>query len=313
MQNPVKTPHINHNMQRKTIMMLSSVASVLVALILVIIKAIAAFSSGSNAILASLADSGLDFVASLITLFSVRFAQTPPDREHRFGHGKAEALAGMFQAGLIVVSCVLIVIESVKRLLNPVIIQTESSAIVVMFISIALTLALVTFQGWAIKQTNSVATKGDRTHYMSDLLSNAVALIGIYVATQFKIISADAIAGLFIAVWLLIGAWQIAAESINQILDKEAPDETRANIKKIILGIDKVKGVHDLRTRISGKWLMIQLHIELPKDLTLLEAHPIIVKAEKAIREIYPDTDIIIHADPENDCELHGNPEFGLH
>jgi cation diffusion facilitator family transporter len=300
-------------LSREKILMLSSVASVGVALILVIIKAFAAKISGSNAVLASLADSGLDLIASLITLFSVRYAQAPPDEDHRYGHGKAEALAGMFQAGLVAVSCVLIGISSIERFFNPVELRPEGGAISVMVISIVLTSILISFQTWSLKQTGSIATKGDRAHYLSDLLSNAVALIGIFVAIKFKILIADAIAGLFITIWLLIGAWHIATEAIDHLLDKEAPEEVREKISQIVLSIDKVRGVHDLRTRMSGKWLHVQLHLELPPNLTLSEAHPIVVEAEARIREQFPDTDTIIHADPDEDGEPHGHPQFGLH
>ena len=306
------SPPTNTN-SREKILMLSSIASVSVAFILVVIKAISVRYSGSNAVLASLADSGLDLVASLITLFSVRYAQAPPDEDHRYGHGKAEALAGMFQAGLVAISCVLIGTSSIGRLFSPVEIRPEGGAIWVMAISIVLTTALISFQTWALRQTGSIATKGDRAHYLSDLLSNAVALIGIFLAIKFKILFADAIAGLFITIWLLIGAWHIAAEAIDHLLDKEAPEEVREKIREIILSIDKVRGMHDLRTRVSGKWLHVQLHLELPPELTLQEAHPIVVEAEARIREAYPDTDTIIHADPDEDGEPHGHPDFGLH
>ncbi len=306
------SPPTNKN-SREKILMLSSIASVSVAFILVVIKAFSVRFSGSNAVLASLADSGLDLVASLITLFSVRYAQAPPDEDHRYGHGKAEALAGMFQAGLVAISCVLIGTSSVERLIHPVEIRPEGGAIWVMIISIILTTVLISFQTWALRQTGSIATKGDRAHYLSDLLSNAVALVGIFLAIKFKILFADAIAGLFITIWLFIGAWHIATEAIDHLLDKEAPEDVREKIREIILSIDKVRGMHDLRTRVSGKWLHVQLHLELPPNLTLQEAHPIVVEAEARIREAYPDTDTIIHADPDEEGEPHGHPEFGLH
>ncbi len=290
---------------------LASIASVSVALVLVIIKAAAAFSSGSNAVLASLADSALDLVASVVTLVSVRFALTAPDEEHRFGHGKAEALAGVFQAGLVAVSCALIALSSFDRLINPKPISLEGAAIGVMIVSILLTTALVAFQSWALKQTTSIATKGDRAHYMSDLLSNLVALIGVFLSMKFGFLRADALAGLFIAAWLLWGAWHIASEAADHLLDKEAPDETRNKIIEIAQSVENAGEVHDLRTRISGPWLHVQFHLELPFNMTLEEAHIIVVATENRIRQDFPDADIIIHPDPDEGAEPHGHPKFG--
>lgn len=293
-----------------SITVLSSMASVGVALILVIIKGAAAFTSGSNAVLASMADSGLDLVASFVTLLSVRYAQTAPDDDHRFGHGKAEALAGVFQAGLVAVSCALIGLSSLDRLLHPKPIGIEGPAIGVMIISIILTTFLVIFQTWALKQTSSIATKGDRAHYMSDLLSNVVALVGVIMAATFGWLRADALAGLFIAVWLLWGAWHIASEAANHLLDKEAPDETRNRIRELAQA-DTEYHVHDLRTRISGPWLHVQCHMELPRGMSLGQVHTIVVDAENRIRVEFPDADIIIHPDPDEGAEQHGHPVFG--
>lgn len=293
------------------ITVLASIASVGVALVLVVIKGAAAFSSGSNAVLASLADSALDLVASVVTLASVKFAQTAPDEDHRYGHGKAEALAGVFQAGLVAVSCALIGLSSFDRLLNPKPLEIGGAAIGVMIVSIILTTVLVGFQSWALRKTSSIATKGDRAHYMSDLLSNLVALLGVWLSMKYGLLRADALAGLFIAVWLLWGAWHIASEAADHLLDKEASEEIR---QKIIIAANRTKdagNVHDLRTRISGPWLHIQFHLELPKNLTLEKAHEIVVATEKEIHIDFPHADIIIHPDPDEGAEPHGHPKFG--
>ncbi len=293
------------------ITIITSIASVAVALVLTIIKAAVSYSSGSNAILASMADSALDLIASFVTLLSVRYARTAPDEDHRFGHGKAEALAGVFQAGLVAISGGLIIVTSFERLMSPKPLALGGAAVLVMIISIILTTLLVIFQTWALKQTSSIATKGDRAHYLSDLLSNLVALIGVFLASKFGLLRADAIAGLFIAVWLIWGAWHIASEAADHLLDKEAPDETREKIKNIVKQNAYGSSLHDLRTRISGPWIHIQFHMELPKNMTLLEAHDIIVDAETRIRDEFPEADIIIHADPDEGAEPHGHPKFG--
>lgn len=289
---------------------LSSLASVSVAIILVIIKALAAHSSDSNAVLASLADSGLDLVASFITLLSVKYAQAPPDKEHRYGHGKAEALAGVFQAGLVAVSAFLIILSSIDRIMHPMPLKADGAALAVMGISIILTFILVSFQSWALKQTGSIATKGDMTHYLSDLLSNLVGLIGIFIASKFHLYQADSLAGLFIAIWLLLGAWHIATEAADHLLDHEAPKEIRDEIKRLAEDSEDVHGVHALRTRMSGPWLHAQFHLDLPEHISLREAHRRVVATENRILAKFPQADIIIHPDPEESAEPHGNPSF---
>jgi ferrous-iron efflux pump FieF len=307
----VKESAVKSILKNFNLTILSSSASVLVALILVIIKGAAVYSSGSNAVLASLADSALDLVASFVTLLSVRYAQTAPDEEHRFGHGKAEALAGVFQGGLVAVSCIMIAMTSFDRILHPKPLAIEGPAVIVMIISIILTGILISFQAWTLKQTSSIATKGDMAHYMSDLLSNLVGLFGVVIATHFHFLIADALAGLFIAVWLMLGAWHIAKEAADHLLDKEAPNETRERIKEIVRQVPNGASLHDLRTRISGPWIHIQFHMELPKEMTLFDAHEIVVEAEKRIRDEFPNSDIIIHPDPDEGAEPHGHPKFG--
>ncbi len=289
----------------------AAIASVCAALLLVSLKTWAQVQADSAALLASLADSALDVVASVVTLISVRYAAVPPDAEHRFGHGKAEALAGVFQAGVVALSSMLVAWTSLKRLLNPTPLSAEGLAMAVMLVSICVTGALVAFQAWTVKQTASIATKGDMAHYMSDFLTNIVALLGIGAAGVFGVFWADGAAGLFVAVWLAWGAWGIASEAADHLLDREASDETRASIIDIACSVEGLRRVHDLRTRMSGPWLHIQFHALVDPELGLGQAHLIIVEAERRIRAEFPSSDIIIHPDPDDDGEHHGHPAFG--
>jgi ferrous-iron efflux pump FieF len=290
----------------------AAVASVGVALVLVAIKTWAQLQADSAALLASLADSALDVIASVVTLVSVRFAAEPPDAEHRYGHGKAEALAGVFQGGVVALSSILVAWTSFERLLAPVELKASGSAIGVMAISIIMTGALVGYQAWTVRQTASIATKGDMGHYMSDFLTNIVALIGIGAAGYFGILWADGAAGLFVAAWLAHSAWGIAREAADHLLDREASDEIRAQIKSTAQSVEGLRRVHDLRTRMSGPWLHIQFHADVDPGLTLGEAHLIIVEAERRIRDVFPAADIIIHPDPDDGSEPHGHPAFGM-
>jgi ferrous-iron efflux pump FieF len=290
----------------------AAMASVAAALFLVGLKTWAQLQADSAALLASLADSALDVVASVVTLISVRYAAEPPDAEHRFGHGKAEALAGVFQAGVVALSSILVGWTAFQRFLNPTPLNAEGTAMAVMIVSICVTGALVAFQAWTVRQTGSIATKGDMAHYMSDFLTNIVALAGIGAAGLFGIFWADGAAGLFVACWLAYGAWGIASEAADHLLDREASNETRAQIKEIAQSIEGLRRVHDLRTRMSGPWLHIQFHADVDPELTLGQAHLIIVEAEKRIRDSFPGADIIIHPDPDDGSEPHGHPAFGV-
>lgn len=282
--------------------------SIIVALILVGAKGAMWLYSGSVGMLSSLADSTLDLAASLFSFFAVRYASTPPDREHRYGHGKAEAFAGLFQAGLVAVSGALIAMQAVARLLNPRPVSHSTEAIGVMMLSIVLTGALVWAQSRAVAQTGSVATKGDRAHYASDVGANLAVIAGI--AANSLVPWADSVAGLAIALWLAHGAWEVARDAANHLMDKELPEDARANIVKLACEGGEVLGVHDLRTRASGPFVHIQFHADMDPDMPLKQVHTIIVAAEARIRAAFPAADVIIHPDPIDGAEPHGHEFF---
>jgi len=280
--------------------------SVTVATVLVAIKAAAWVASGSVAMLASTADSGLDLVASLITFYAVRFAATPPDAEHRFGHGKAEGFASLMQAGLVFASAALIGREAVGDLIAPHAVAQGGWATAVMAVSIALTALLIAAQSRVLRQTSSVAVSGDRAHYAADLASNIIAMIGIGISVWLGLSWLDAVAALVIAAILLWGAVGVFRESSGQLLDHELPDEVRARIVELMTADRRLTDVHQLRTRASGPYVHIQMHVDLDPELTLEAAHEVIVAAEKRVLEAFPAADIIIHADPRGRAEPHG-------
>jgi cation diffusion facilitator family transporter len=279
--------------------------SVSVAAILVVLKAFVWWFSGSVALLASLADSGLDLVASSVTFFAVRYAATPPDAEHRFGHGKAEAFASLFQAGLVFASAALIAEEAVRHLVRSQPIQHQSWAIAVMAVSIVLTGALVFAQSALLRTTASVAVSADRLHYAADLASNLVALLAIG-AAWLGLAFFDALGGLVVGAILLRGAVSVFRESSNQLLDHELPDEDRNRIKALMMEDHRISDVHQLRTRASGPIVHIQMHADLDPELTLEAAHKVVVAAERRVLKAFPDADILIHPDPRGRAEPHG-------
>lgn len=287
-----------------------TLASVAVALALVGLKGWAWLASGSVALLSSLADSGLDLAASLVTLLAVRWAAQPPDHEHRFGHGKAEAFAGLFQAGLVAVAAVLVVIEGSLRLVDPEPARQTGLGVAVMAVSMVLTAGLVTLQGWAVRRTGSVATRGDRAHYLSDFLANACVLAGLGVTALTGWSQADAVAGIVVALWLGHSAWTIARDAADHLLDRELPDADRARIRTLARADGAIRAVHGLRTRTSGPYVHIQFHADLDPALSLAQAHAIMVAAERRILEAFPGADVLIHPDPGRLAEPHGHPDF---
>lgn len=280
--------------------------SVTVAVVLTALKLGAWIASGSIAALASLADSGLDIIAALGTFLAVRYAAAPPDREHRYGHGKGEAFASLLQAGLVFASAALIGQEAIRHLIRPAPIQAEVWALGVMVISTILTVVLLRAQGRMLKQAHSVAVSGDRAHYLMDLLSNIAAVIGIGAAALFHSPRADAAAGLVVAGWLVWGAVTVFRDSSEQLLDHELPDGARAEIVSRMTSDPRVRGVHQLRTRASGPYVHIQMHADLDPELSLEQAHQVVVDAENRVLEAFPAADIIIHPDPEDRAEAHG-------
>ena len=284
--------------------------SVGVAVLLVGLKAWAWLQTGSIAMLSSLADSTLDLAASFFTFLAVRYAASPPDEEHRFGHGKAEAFAGLVQAGLVTVSAALVMMEAVRRFVTPAPVDHGADGIFVMLVSIAATTLLIFAQSRAIRQTGSVATEGDRAHYAADLAANIVVIIGIVAGAYFNAPWADAAAGALVAFWLVFGAFDVARRAADHLMDREMPDADRARVAALAADDARVHGVHSMRTRTSGPYLHIQFHIDLDPLISLSEAHAIMVDAERRIRAEFPAADIHMHPDPADHAEPHGHEAF---
>ncbi len=280
-------------------------ASVSVATILIAIKMWAWLASGSVALLSSLVDSILDVVASIVSLIAVRQALEPADEEHRFGHGKVESLASLGQAAFIGGSAVFLVFEAGHRLIRPQPISHGEIGIMVMLVSIALTLLLVIFQSYVVRKTGSIAVSADSLHYRSDLLVNVGVIVALLAVMLLDWQVVDALVAFAIAGYILRGAWTIARQSFDMLMDREFPDEERRRIREIVMAHEDVYEMHDLRTRSSGVNSFIQLHLELDDDLTLLRAHEIADEVELKIRMAYPGSDVIIHQDPQGVQEAH--------
>ncbi len=279
------------------LMRLATYASMAVAIVLILTKTVAWVMTDSVSLMATLIDSCLDALASLINLIAVRHALTPADKQHRFGHGKAEALAGLGQATFIAGSALFLVLEAISHLWNPKPISSMVVGIAVMIISILATLVLLVFQRHVISKTGSTAIKADHLHYKTDLLVNGSVIVALLLAF-YGWPGFDPVFALGIAAYILFSAWEIASESLDLLMDHELPVEDRAKIKAIARNHPQTRGMHDLRTRKSGTTVFIQLHLELDDQLTLLQAHAIADDVEDRIRAEYPDAEVIIHEDP---------------
>lgn len=284
-----------------TLMRLASYASLLTAFVLIAAKLIAWYLSDSISILASLIDSSLDLLASLVNLLAIRHALQPADKEHRFGHGKAEPLAALGQSMFIAGSAIMLLFQASGRLVNP---QPLTSGIelgvAVMLFSMLATIGLLLLQRFVIKKTKSSAIRADSLHYQSDLLVNFSVIIALLV-TQFGLIWFDPLMAVLIAVYVLYSAWKILRDAVDLLMDHEITDVERQQIMQLVLNHPQVKGMHDLRTRRSGVTVFIQLHLELDPEMSLQQAHDVSDKVSQEIRRLFDEVEIIIHQDPIND------------
>lgn len=286
------------NQRNLRLMTGATYASVAVAGILIVAKMIAYFLTDSVALLSTLIDSLLDAAASVINLLAVRHALTPPDREHRFGHGKAEALAGLGQSAFIAGSAMFLIFEASHRLFDVQPVHNGTIGIGVMAFSVALTLGLVNFQRYVVRTTRSVAIKADALHYVGDLLVNGSVIVSLALGMELGWHFLDPLFGIGIAVYIVASAWHIARQSLNQLMDRELADDARNRIKEIALSQPGVTALHDLRTRAAGQTLFIQLHLEMDPAITLSRAHEISDAVEVRLLQAFPGAEVIIHEDP---------------
>ena len=289
---------------------LATYASTSVALVLIAAKLFAWSASGSVSLLATLIDSMLDALASIINLIAVRHALTPADKEHRFGHGKAEALAGLSQSLFIAGSAGFLLFEAAQRVINPVKVESIQLGIVVMVISIVVTLLLLSFQQHVIRKTNSTAIRADALHYRTDLMVNGSVIVALLLVSIGGWPGFDGLFAGVIGIYILYSAREIIITSYDHLMDRELPDADRDKIKALVLAHPSTRGLHDLRSRHSGTMTFIQLHLELDDDLSLLAAHKISDEVEALILTAFPGSEIIIHIDPQSVAAQETMPDF---
>jgi ferrous-iron efflux pump FieF len=277
----------------------AALAAVATATFLLLLKGLAAWSTGSVAMLGSLADTGLDLLASLVTLYGVRLAATPADSDHRFGHGKAEALAALFQVALISLSAAAIAWRAVDRLGEPATDTDPTFGILVSVIAIAVTFALLAYQRSVVRRTGSVAILADNIHYQSDVLLNCAVIAALALEQVVGLRGADPVFGIAIAVWLAFGAFKASSNAIDQLMDKEWPEDQRAAFLDIAARQPGLRGIHDFRTRRAGTHDFAQFHMEVDPRLSVFAAHELVEAVEHNIKRAFPKVEVLIHLDPE--------------
>ena len=283
----------------------AAVASVAVALLLIALKGYAAWATHSVAMLGSLADSGLDLIASLVTLYGVRVAATPADSDHRFGHGKAEAIAALFQVVLISISAIGIAWRAIDRMIHGATTANAEYGVGVSVIAILATLLLVAYQRRIIRATGSVAITADNVHYQSDLLLNGAVIAALLLDQYAGLSGADPLFGIGIALWLAWGAYRASHQAIDQLMDREWPEERRQIFLRAASQHPELKGIHDLRTRTSGMKDFVQFHVWVAPTMTVRDAHRVMDEIETKLASQFPGVEILIHPDPEG----HIDPE----
>jgi len=298
MKNTTKKPI---NEKHGNLMKLATYFSVATAFVIIIIKVTAWIYTDSLSVLASLADSILDVISSLVNLLAVHYALRPADEDHRFGHGKAEDIASFAQSAFIAGSALFITIQAIGRSIDPHPLQNEATGIIVMVVSIFLTISLLLFQRYVIKHTNSSVIKSDYMHYVTDVFVNLMVIFSLLSSRFVSSGIVDTIISFVIAAYIFKGSWRVGKSAFDNLMDKEMPDSEREKIKECVLSNPNARGMHDLRTRVSGINKFIQFHVELDSDISLKSANLIAHEIETQLEILFPNSEVIVHQDHEKD------------
>jgi cation diffusion facilitator family transporter len=289
---------MSHDAPYKGLTRFASLVSLIVALVLVGVKVWAWIATGSIALLTSASDGLVDVLASLVTLIGVRYAGRPADNGHRYGHGKAEAVAAFVQALLLGGAGLVLGIESIERLINPQPLADLGLGIWVIIGSSLAALGLVLMQTYVVKRTGSTAIAADRAHYVTDVAVNIAVLLALVFENNFGWTRSDSIGALLISFYMIWNAKGMALDALKQLLDRELDIADRQRIRAAVLGCPGVSGVHDIRTRNGGDRVFVEFHLEVDGHLSVDIGHDIGDVAEAAVRQLFTAADVTAHLEP---------------
>lgn len=279
----------------------TALTSVATAACLIVAKLLTALATGSLAIVGSLVDSCLDLAASGANYLALRQAEVPPDANHRWGHGKAESLSGLGQAALIVGSAAILAWQSIERLLTPKALASTGVGLAVMAGSMAVSLALGLFLRRRSRRLASVALAADALHYLSDVLTNGAAIVALLAWRFLRWGWMDPLASGLIAAVLFKSAWDIIRQATDQLMDKEmAPRVRRDIVTTVVRTSPSILGVRDLRTRRSGKTVIIAMRLQLSPGLSLDAASHIARQVEANLQDVFEDCLVTIQPEPKS-------------
>lgn len=276
-----------------------ALTSVAAAIFLTGFKLVIGLLTGSLGILSEALHSALDLVAAIITFFAVKFADVPPDEGHNYGHGKIENYSALIETLLLVITCVWIIYEAIRRLVtHEVQIEVTVWSFIVIITSIVIDISRSRALYKVAKKHDSQAIEADALHFSTDIWSSAVVLIGL-IGVSFNFHYADPMAALIVAMIVLTVSYRLGKKSFDALLDK-APVGLHERIEAIVNEIPDVIKFHDIKVRESGANKFVELNIHVDKNMTIDQAHEISHKVEEAINKKIKNVKVMVHTEPEN-------------
>lgn len=278
---------------------------IIVNIILTILKVIGGFLAGSRALLADALHSASDIVGSVVVLFGVKIANKPPDEEHPYGHGKAENVASIIVALLLIVVGIEISISSIKIFFGDLPEAPGKIAIVILIISIIVKEILFQYKFWLGKKYRSSALISEAWHHRSDSLSSLAALIGVGLAIAGEyfgldmLVYGDAVAGIVVSIIVIKVGYDLARDAATIFLEKVLSKEDIQHYKKTVLSVNGVKGIDELLARTHGHYIIVDIKISVDSTITVIEGHDIAVEVKsKLIKKHEEIEDVLIHINP---------------
>ena len=283
-------------MEQNQLIKNASYASIAAGLAIFAIKCVGWTESDSVSLFASLIDSLLDITSAFLNAIAIQIALSPADDNHRFGHNKVQDLAVFAQAVFFIGSGGLTLFVSIKQLHKGHVIQNYESGLISMVLCLVIGFALLVYQTYVIRKTDSQIIKADKIHYISDCASNIAVIISIAGSHYFQ--KLDSIFGILISGYIIFSAIEIMRGAVKNLIDEEFSKEDKEKVLQILKNNKDILGVHDLKTRHAGNKAFIQLHIDLNPSISLIDAHYISEKLSEDLLKAFPNGEVIIHQDP---------------